>query len=186
MKIKLPRLSKTALLLLAIADDVSGALIGPESICTVRNMHRLAHKMDLGETQFQATLRSLKEQEYIEKVERGKYLITPKGVKKIGSFDLFRPAKKFKNDDWDGQWKVVIFDIPESKKRERNMFRSILKRKGFIKLQNSVFVSPFAEFEELNLIRCELGIEKYVNFLEAHSSGQDDDTLLRERFGIEQ
>ena len=78
----------------------------------------------------------------------------------------------------------MIFDIPEDMRAQRNFFRALLKRKGFIKLQNSVFVAPNADFDELDLARREYGIEKYVNFLIAESAATDDDSFLRKRFSL--
>lgn len=43
---------------------------------------------------------------------------------------------------WDGQWRLVMFDIPESKQLARSIFRRTLKRLGFKYLQRSVWVYP--------------------------------------------
>jgi len=47
------------------------------------------------------------------------------------------------NRHWDGNWYIVIFDIPERMRRKRNILRDKLKTLGFRKLQGSVWVSPF-------------------------------------------
>lgn len=44
----------------------------------------------------------------------------------------------------DGVWKLVIFDIPEKKRKIRNHLRSKLKALGFKKWQESIWVSPYA------------------------------------------
>lgn len=56
----------------------------------------------------------------------------------------------------DGVWKIVIFDIPESKRQVRTVVRSQLRAIGFKKWQASIWVSPYAldpkveqEFAEL-------------------------------------
>jgi len=43
---------------------------------------------------------------------------------------------------WDGKWRIVILDIPESDKEKRNALRYILKKAGFVCLKNSVWISP--------------------------------------------
>lgn len=56
----------------------------------------------------------------------------------------------------DGVWKIVIFDIPESKRQVRTVVRSQLRAIGFKKWQASIWVTPYAldpkveqEFAEL-------------------------------------
>ena len=70
-----------------------------------------------------------------------------------------------KNPKKDGVWKIIIFDIPESRKKIRNILRAKLKQLYFKKWQNSIWVSPFildAEIEnELN----ELGKKFFVRLI---------------------
>lgn len=56
----------------------------------------------------------------------------------------------------DNMWKIVIFDIPETKRNIRNTLRSKLKALGFKKWQESIWISPYKidirieeEFKEL-------------------------------------
>jgi DNA-binding transcriptional regulator PaaX len=44
---------------------------------------------------------------------------------------------------WDGRWRVVILDVPESDKEVRNALRYILKKARFACLKNSVWISPY-------------------------------------------
>ncbi len=44
---------------------------------------------------------------------------------------------------WDGQWRIVIFDIPNKLKLAREIFRDTLKRMGFRQLQESVWLHPY-------------------------------------------
>lgn len=59
----------------------------------------------------------------------------------------------------DGVWKIIIFDIPESKRQVRNVIRSKLSSLGFKKWQNSIWISPFILAPE---------IEKELNELAKH------------------
>ena len=43
---------------------------------------------------------------------------------------------------WDGQWRLVIYDIPESDRKLRLRLRRELSRHGFGCLQKSVWISP--------------------------------------------
>ena len=52
------------------------------------------------------------------------------------------------NPSWDGKWRIIMLDLPESRKSERESLRYLLKKAGFVCLKNSVWVSPFP-FEHL-------------------------------------
>lgn len=62
---------------------------------------------------------------------------------------------------------VVIFDIPEEKRKARDSFRRYLLKNGYTKIQESVFVSPFMVFSEMLEFVKELKIIPNVTFLSA-------------------
>jgi len=45
---------------------------------------------------------------------------------------------------WDGLWRIVILDLPETRKNEREALRYLLKKAGFVCIKNSVWVTPYA------------------------------------------
>ena len=181
-KIKLEKFGISAIALLGLTAEIVDDITGLTSLRGRKGVVDFARKLNMGEYQLASAIRSLEREGFIDKIEDG-YLITPKGLKKSKKLRLQSPVS-FSGEDWDGNWRIVIFDIPEIKRSERNIFRSILKRKGFIRLQNSVFVCPYADFSELNVLRHEYHIEKYVNFLIAKSDSSDDDTILKNKFGL--
>lgn len=151
-------------------------------LCSYGSAKILAKNLNMNNKQFYSTFSSLKKHGYIEKINEDQFLITPKALAKV------RIAKIMKEDwsqkNWDGYWKMVVFDIPETKRKQRDTLRSLLKRKKFIGIQGSVFISPFADFEELAFLRRELGIEKYVSFFSAKAAETDEDKKLKERFNL--
>ena len=138
---------------------------------------------NIGHTEYNSAMQNLKRYGYVKRVNEDQFLITPKGIKKARLVKV--EQTKWNRQKWDGKWRIIAFDIPETKKLERNIFRSLLKRKLCIGIQNSVFISPYADFDELAMIRKDLKIEKYVSFFIAKSSWTDDDVALRKRFGLE-
>jgi phenylacetic acid degradation operon negative regulatory protein len=175
------RLLNTTAALLAISAEAIDDFCGLSDLSGRRGLYKFAHKLEMGEYQLSSAVQSLERNGFIERKEGG-FLITPKGKRKI-KFLSFR-EKIQKDGKWDGKWRVVIFDIPERLRSSRDIFRSHLVRNGFVKLQNSVFVCPFADFDVLDDLRYACGVEKYVNFLEATSVKNDNDTLLRKKFGL--
>jgi phenylacetic acid degradation operon negative regulatory protein len=55
--------------------------------------------------------------------------------------------------EWDGAWRMVIFDIPESHRRLRRKLRDILRANHFGWLQQSVWLSPHSMDSINKLIR---------------------------------
>ncbi len=43
----------------------------------------------------------------------------------------------------DGKWKMIIFDIPESKRAVRDYLRTKIKQLGFKKWQHSIWITPY-------------------------------------------
>lgn len=84
---------------------------------------------------------------YIEKiVKNGEPFLrlTSKANNKLKrDFSIFRMQKR----SWDGNWRIVIFDINEESKLLRRALREKLKQLGFGMLQKSVYISPY-DFEK--------------------------------------
>ena len=53
------------------------------------------------------------------------------------------PMAKRIGKNWDGKWRLVIFDIPEEGKKKREELRRKLIGLGFACWQKSVYISPF-------------------------------------------
>jgi len=84
--------------------------------------------------------------------------------------------------EWDGIWRVVIFDIPERYKWAREGIREALKRGGFYPLQKSTFVSPYPCRGEIEFLERIYNIRGYLRFIETHALSADDD--IKDFFGL--
>lgn len=64
---------------------------------------------------------------------------------------LFRkfPTLKYYRCEWDGYWRVVVYDIVEEEKRLRDRLRRELRRLGFKFMQKSVWLTPLPVEKEL-------------------------------------
>ena len=174
----------TTLLIKEIIGDIAKA--GFESLdaflFSFGSSKKLARNMGMNERQYYSSINSLRRSGYLKRINEDQFLITPKMLTRLAENEILET--EWDKDEWDGTWKIVAFDIPEPKKRERNIFRSLIKRKGFIGIQNSVFIAPFANFKQLASLRSYLKIEKYVSFFIAKSADTDNDSLLKERFKL--
>ena len=91
----------------------------------------------------------------LQKVTRGKrngYELTDKGEEIATAYELRNLTIK-KPWNWDGNWRIVIFDIPEFRKGIREEVRSTLVSLGFIPLQKSAWVYPYPCAEIITLIK---------------------------------
>ena len=66
-------------------------------------------------------------------------------LKTAGREELFRrfPILTSAGKVWDGFWRVLLFDIPEAKRKERDGLRRRLLKLGFGRLQDSTYLSPY-------------------------------------------
>lgn len=83
---------------------------------------------------------------------------------------------------WDERWRVVIFDIPERRKRAREALREKLKALGFKELQKSVFLHPYPCEDEINFIAEFFHIRPHVRLLLVDSFTNEEEMVLK--FGL--
>jgi len=95
---------------------------------------------------------------------------------------LFSRAALVKSSHWDGKWRMVLFDIPEAAHSTRDQIRKFLKRIGFIKLQASVFISPYALNREAVEYLRKSQLLDYIRIVRVDE--MDDDHLLRLSFKV--
>jgi len=53
------------------------------------------------------------------------------------------PALALTGKSWDGFWRVVMFDVPEAQRQERDRLRRRLIKLGFGRLQDSTYLSAY-------------------------------------------
>jgi CRISPR-associated endonuclease Cas2 len=83
---------------------------------------------------------------------------------------------------WDGEWRIVIFDVPEKKKLGRNVLREKLRSLGFYQLQKSVFIHPFECQREIEVICRVYEVEPYVYFIRANYI--DNEGKIKKKFNL--
>lgn len=76
---------------------------------------------------------------------------------------------RLEDEKWDGKWRLVSWDIPESRRKARDLLRHQLKQLGFIKFQNSIWASKKNCTKLLNEYIKKVGIEDWVKVLESDS-----------------
>ena len=83
---------------------------------------------------------------------------------------------------WDRKWRVVMFDIWETRKAERDQLRGVLLRMGFVKLQASVWIFPYPCEELFVYLRTQLRLGPAVKYMVVDEI--DNDRALRIEFNL--
>lgn len=127
---------------IAMAGMISVALVAPNAVRLFKYDFRY---------RVPETMRQLERQGYISILRKSftaKAVITQKGrdalLRKKNALALTRYKRPAV---WDGKWRFVIFDVKETQRVRRDKFRDELRRIGFLRVQNSVWVFPY-ECEE--------------------------------------
>ncbi len=92
------------------------------------------------------------------------YSITIHGVNELNR--TLDAIKKEGIQTWDNCWRIVIFDIPESKRKMRDQFRLALRRQGYGLLNSSVWLTPWDRRENIKLIAKKLNLTSNMIQLE--------------------
>jgi|SRR3989344_342757 len=83
--------------------------------------------------------------------------LTKEGKQKAGKY-LIDDLEIKKPVNWDGKYRIVMFDIPNTTRLRRDVFRGKLKELGFYRLQQSVWVHPYECKREIGLLQEFLGL----------------------------
>lgn len=95
-------------------------------------------------------------------------VLTENGKRKALTYQIDEMKIK-KTQKWDKKWRIVLFDIPEKKKKTREAVRHHLKNLDFFEYQKSVFIHSCDCKNEIEYIIEFYDIRKYVRFIIADS-----------------
>ncbi len=176
---------RSALLItIALADALPIALAAPKVFTLIKEKHLDAIIPKDPKQRLRETASRLKRKGLIDfRIVAGKkrMMLTPEGKAELlkiqsHSHTPIHPRR------WDTKWRIVIFDIPEKQHTQRATIRSLLRRIGFLRLQNSVWVYPYDCEEIIALLKSDLKIGRNVLYLIADAI--EFDRPLREAFDL--
>ncbi len=181
MRQKIGTIQKKILLLLLLIP-ATGLAYSPRQRAKI--FRKFGEEWDkINETALSRAIKGLYENRMIDFQEHksGKIRITllNDGKKKALEYDLENLALK-KPKRWDGKWRMILFDIPNTKSKAREAIRYHLKRLGFYRYQKSIFVHPYPCRDELDFVIELYGIRLHVRYIVAEEI--DNDIHLRKVF----
>jgi DNA-binding transcriptional regulator PaaX len=165
--------------ILKLGGMISLLVLAPNALVVIDKIFTKNKKFNKGE--FNRTIKRLNKIGFIDiSIIEGKQVIklSKKGKQQavdyiLDDIEIKRPAK------WDKKWRIVIFDIPETKKRTREAFKRRLLQLGFGQIQKSVYVLPYQCEKELEYIVSVYGIKMYVSYILAEFIDSQKDLIKK-------
>ncbi len=106
------------------------------------------------------SLKGLREAGLIESINSGHTdfaRLTKEGKKKVHSLVLDSDTTLV-DTSWDGFWRIILLDLPENRKSERESLRYLLKKANFVCIKNTVWISPLPYEHLFTNIKKDLGL----------------------------
>lgn len=168
--------TKTALGLLLVGGGIVAIAMAPGLGVALKLIDPNPRKaMD----KIERALKNLTKDGDVEVSYKGKekrYRITPSGTRKLARLEFkdYQPTRFIK---WDGKFRIVCFDIPETDKYTRTLFQTKLSDLGFYRLQYSVFVTPHNCKELIMLADKAFGLRNWVRVIVAETIDNEQHLL---------
>lgn len=135
---------------------------------------------DINRSEFGQIVKRLQRQELIAIRENSRKVtveITDKGKRRLLEYDFENIERKARKRD--SRWRLIIFDIPENKKRNRDAFRKKLIQIGCIRLQDSVFASAFPCKDEIDFLANFLDVSDYVTLVSLDKIERGEELIFK-------
>lgn len=171
-------IQKLILRTVAIAGVVGVGLLAPNVLGA---MAKIGLRPNKRQKEFIATSRTKLVKRGFLEYKDGKLRLTSTGEAKLRRLRLLEYRLK-KPKQWDGKWRVLIFDIPENRKSLRNKIRETLVALGFVRLQDSVWIYPYDCEDILTLLKADFRVGKDMLYMVVESL--EFDGSLRSHFKL--
>lgn len=128
-------------------------------------------------------IKRMQRQKYIEIIDIDNMPIVKileKGKKRLLRYAI--EQIKLDETSWNSKWRLIIYDVKSMKRTQSEMFRRALLKLKLLKIQNSVYLTPFRCENEIEYLRQLLGIDDEVQIVTV--SGIENEAAYRKYFGI--
>ncbi len=179
-KVKKAEIQKIVLETVKLAGLISVAAIAPNVLSAMKKLGLITHPRQ------------------IESIKRSRDKLINKGLleNKNGQLKITQYGKRYlfkclflgenkelnKKKKWDGKWRVLVFDIPETRRFDRDSIRYALVSIGFMRLQDSVWIYPYSCEDLISLIKADT--ETGDNVLYMIVEAVENDEPIKKYFGL--
>lgn len=172
------------ILLLMMGGLTLGLSVSPRQSFKIINAVKEEWK-EINEQALKRAIKSLYQSKLIKEVENNDGTITmvlsDKGKEKTLTYNLDQ-MKINAPKQWDGKWRIVLFDVPERMRKIRDAFREHLNNLNFYEFQKSVFVHPFDCKNEIEYIIEVYDARRFIRFIVTESI--DNELHLKSHFKL--
>jgi CRISPR-associated endonuclease Cas2 len=160
---------------------ISSAVVAPGAATILAKL--ACERAKLSPAEAKNALRYARQKHWIDLAEAGdghmELRLTEAGQKRVYRINLDQPLN---GKRWDGAWRIVMFDVPESHKTGRDALRLTLKCLGFQQLQRSVWAGPWPCKKELMAIKQLYNLDPYIQLIE--TKYLEEEAIWRQRFRL--
>jgi len=170
---------------LKLGTILSVGLLMPNAIRVIKMLGWIPTARDPKYSLQSAIIRLKKKGLIIAEKKDGKdfYKITQKGKLYLWKYES-QAFKIKKPKKWDKRWRLIIFDIPEKERFQRDATRVMLQNIGCVCLQNSVWVYPYDCEEVVTLLKSNYKMGEEVLYIIAEKI--EGDEWLKKYFKLTQ
>jgi len=168
----------------AVSAVVAAAMLGPVPVRKTAKALARFHKSE--REGLRRALARLEKRGLVRRQKRddgNEYLLLTEAGEQAYQQEMCSELKLERPAVWDRQWRIVIFDIPEDKKIVREALRKHLRNLGFLRLQKSVFVTPYPCAKEITFLQKFYEVEDGMCIICAVSLGEKEN-LARKHFHL--
>ncbi len=154
----------------------------------VGSLIALLEPLGLSATNVRTVLSRMARKGWLESEKQGRrsyYSLTPRGRRLLeeGETRIYRPRA---DEEWDGQWTLLAYSIPEERRSQRDRLRLRLEWLGFGSLGNGLWVSPHDMVERVTAVADDLGVAGDVEvFRGDHAGGAPSSQLVRHCWNLD-
>jgi phenylacetic acid degradation operon negative regulatory protein len=140
--------------------------------------------LEVSERAARSTLSRMKKRGWFITRREGResqYLLTSRGQAILAQGEQRIFEEPF--TDWDKQWRLVVYSLPEELRAERNELRTKLIWLGFGSLAPGTWISPHPREEDVFAIFSDLDVRDYVAVFTGDTPARDEE-IVRECWDI--
>jgi phenylacetic acid degradation operon negative regulatory protein len=144
-----------------------------DGMVTMSELTKLLNSLNFSEEAIKAAIYRMRHQQIVVSIKQdGKtyYTLTEEGIHKMEE-GMRRTFRRPEEENWDGNWRVLIYSLPEDKRQLRDQLRNEITWLGFGQLTPGTWISPNDLFAQIRRIVKKYKIESYVQMFESKHLG---------------
>ncbi len=169
------------LMTIGVAGVIAVAAIAPNMFQMLGKSGVLA-KLKYQTRGILARLKMKGEIEFVEHDGKRCVRLTRRGEESLAMEQQRLSLLAHKPRKWDRRYRLILFDVPEKRKKTREILRHHVQEVGFLRVQDSAWIYPYNCEEFVALLKADLHIGKDV--LYAVVEEIENDVWIRKHFGL--